>query len=123
MKNKEARPWGLFEVISDTDLYKLKKLIVFTDECISLQYHNYRSEIWHIISGTGTVINCDKDSSIREEIEYKAGDTFEIPQGNVHKISATTKTEVFEVQLGSYFGEDDIVRLEDKYNRIEKGID
>ena len=118
--NKEARPWGLFEVISDTDLYKLKKLTIFSGESISLQYHNHRSEIWYIISGTGIVVNCHKDYSIREEIEYKAGDTFEIAQGNVHKISATTKTEVFEVQMGTYFGEDDIVRLEDKYNRIEK---
>lgn len=121
--NREVRPWGVFEIISDTDLYKLKKLTIFTGESISLQYHKYRTEIWYIISGTGTVINCDKDSSIREEFEYIQGDTFEILQESVHKISATTKTEVFEVQIGSYFGEDDIIRLDDECSRIKEGVD
>jgi len=129
MNEKETRPWGTFEVIGDSDVYrlsqfeyKLKKLTIFAGECISLQYHNYRGEIWHIISGKGTVVNYANGSD-REEFKYISGDTFEIPQGNIHKILADTETVVFEVQLGSYFGEDDIIRLEDKYGRIKEGMD
>jgi len=116
------RPWGTFKVISDNDLYKVKKLTIFRDQSISLQYHNHRSEIWYIVSGKGIVINYENDSD-KKEFSYAPGDTFEIAQGNIHKILADTETVVFEVQIGSYFGEDDIVRLEDKYGRIKEGMD
>jgi len=94
--NEEKRPWGTFEVISDTKLYKVKKLTIFRGQSISLQYHNYRNEIWHIISGKGIVVNYKK-GEINQEFKYFSGCTFEIPQGNVHKIIANTETVVFEV--------------------------
>lgn len=117
--NEELRPWGIFKVISDTELYKAKILTIFRDQSISLQYHNHRSEIWYVVSGKGSYVNCLLDKEYLT-CEYSSGDIIEIPQGNVHKISADTETVIFEVQIGTSFDESDIIRLEDKYGRIKK---
>lgn len=120
--NNETRPWGFFKVISDTELYKIKTLRICKNQSISLQYHNHRNEIWYIVSGFGKYINCQQGDP-HTILSYKLGDTIEIPQGNIHRIMTTVDTIVYEVQIGSYFGEDDIVRLEDSYNRIKEGVD
>ena len=113
------RPWGSYKVISDTDLYKMKKLTISAGQSISLQYHKHRSEIWYIISGEGIILNY-APSTEAEEFAYVPHHIYEVAQGNIHKITAKTETVIFEVQIGTYFGEDDIIRLEDQYGRIKE---
>ena len=109
----EKRPWGSFFVIKESTSYKIKRIEVNSGQRLSYQYHNKRSEVWVIIQGNGVVTLNDI------ERKYSAGDTILIPQGMKHRIeNQGAETTVFiEVQTGSYFGEDDIVRLDDDYNR------
>ena len=109
----EKRPWGEFFIIQETISYKIKRIEVNPGQRLSYQYHNKRSEVWIIIQGEGTVILNDN------KINYSKGDTIEIPQGVKHRIenNGSEKTIFIEVQTGTYFGEDDIVRLQDVYNR------
>jgi len=109
----EKRPWGEFFILQETISYKIKRIEVNPGQRLSYQYHNKRSEVWVIIQGEGTVILNDN------KINYSKGDTIEISQGVKHRIenSGSEKTIFIEVQTGTYFGEDDIVRLEDDYNR------
>ena len=110
---KEERPWGRFFVIHDELAYKIKRIEVDPGGRLSYQYHNKRSEAWTIVEGVGTITIDDVTT------EYEPGQTILIPQGVKHRIhNKTSKKVVFiEVQTGSYFGEDDIVRIEDDYNR------
>ena len=109
----EARPWGRFYVLHDEPTYKLKRIEVDPEERLSYQYHYKRSEAWTIVKGVGT-ITLDGDTN-----EYKSGETILIPQGVKHRIENKGQEKVIfiEVQTGTYFGEDDIVRIEDDYNR------
>ena len=111
--NIEERPWGRFYVLHDQPTYKLKRIEVDPGERLSYQYHHKRSESWTIVKGIGSIT---LDGNVKD---YKQGETILIPQGVKHRIeNKTNKTIVFiEVQTGSYFGEDDIVRIEDDYNR------
>ncbi|MDC6466067.1 phosphomannose isomerase type II C-terminal cupin domain [Flavobacteriaceae bacterium] len=111
--HSEKRPWGRFFIIQEKLSYKIKRIEVNPGKRLSYQYHNKRSEVWVIIQGTGTIILNDKQHI------YSKGDTIIIPQGMKHRIenNGTKKTIFIEVQTGSYFGEDDIVRLEDDFNR------
>lgn len=115
------RPWGEYQVIRDDDIFKMKKLTIDDGQSISLQYHQHRKEIWYILNGSGTYINQTAKDNI-ESNYYKPGDLIEIPVGNIHKIKADYKTQVFEIQIGDYFGEDDIIRLEDQYGRIKGDV-
>ena len=110
----ELRPWGTYEILYDGADCKVKKIIVKPDQTLSYQYHYKRSEHWIVISGQGQV---KIDGEIRAISE---GDTIFIPVLAKHTITNTdpeTLLVFIEVQTGSYFGEDDIVRLEDKYGR------
>ena len=109
----EERPWGLFFVLHDEPTYKLKRIEVNPGGRLSYQYHNKRSEAWTIVEGVGTIT---LDGVVKE---YKAGETILIPQGVKHRIknNRSQKAVFIEVQTGTYFGEDDIVRIEDDYNR------
>ena len=111
---KEERPWGRFFVIHDEPNYKLKRLEVDPGGRLSYQYHKSRSEAWTIVEGTGTITLNGQIS------DHKEGETILIPQGIKHRIENKTSLKVvlIEVQTGSYFGEDDIIRIEDDYNRI-----
>lgn len=114
-KEKEERPWGKFFVLHDENSYKLKRIEVNPGGRLSYQFHHKRSEAWTIVEGTGTIT---LDGIVKQ---YKKGDTILIPQGVKHRIENKGKEKVIfiEVQTGSYFGEDDIVRIEDDYNRIK----
>jgi|SRR5690606_16423419 len=109
----DKRPWGEFWVLEDEPTHKVKKLLVNPKGRLSLQYHFKRSEVWTIVSGMATITinNIIKD--------YAVGEMAQIPQGTHHRIENKTTEPVIiiEVQYGDYFGEDDIVRIEDDYNR------
>ena len=109
----EERPWGRFFVIHDEPQYKLKRIEVESGERLSYQYHQKRSEAWTIVKGIGTIT---LDGVVKE---YSKGQTINIPKGVKHRIENKGKEKIIfiEVQTGTYFGEDDIVRVEDDYNR------
>lgn len=109
----DVRPWGEYWVLEDAESHKVKRIRVNPGGRLSLQYHNKRAEVWTIVSGIGTV-------TINNEVkDYYAGEVAQIPQGAHHRMANTTAEPVIfiEVQYGSYFGEDDIVRIEDDYRR------
>lgn len=109
----EYRPWGKFENIYEDKNCKVKKLIINPLKRLSLQYHNFRSEHWLIVSGEATVyLN-------KEIFTLTNGQSIDIPVKYSHYIENKTKNDliIIETQLGSYFGEDDIIRLDDPYFR------
>jgi len=109
----ENRPWGKFEILKDQDYYKSKVIRVDAGQKISYQSHAKRSEHWIIVNGEAIVVLDDK------EIPLKTGQHIFIPQGAKHRIinNSNASVEFIEVQVGSYFGEDDIVRYQDDYGR------
>lgn len=111
---RTERPWGTYEVLLDDDNCKVKKISIKPGESPSYQYHHKRAEDWIVIQGKG-VVRLDK-----EEFEVFPGKVVHIPVLAKHSIKNTCQEEMLvfiEVQTGDYFGEDDIVRLEDKYGR------
>lgn len=107
------RPWGSYEILIDTPIYKVKKIVVYPGNKLSLQSHYHRSEHWIIVRGLAKVTNGDNDIFLREnESTY-------IPSLSVHRLENPGKInlEMIEVQTGNYMGEDDIIRYEDIYNR------
>jgi mannose-6-phosphate isomerase len=109
----ETRPWGNYTVLHETPSHKIKTITVEPMRRLSYQTHEKRSEYWVIVSGAGTV-TLDGTTSV-----CVAGDAFVIEQGVAHRIENTGTEELIftEVQLGTYFGEDDIVRIEDDFGR------
>ena len=109
----ENRPWGSFEHLLDTDYCKVKEIIVKPGQRLSYQYHHKRSEAWVVVQGVATVTLDDKD------INYTVGEIVDIPVGMKHRVRNDKEEDLIfiETQTGTYFGEDDIVRLEDDYGR------
>lgn len=109
----DHRPWGSYFVLEDAEFHKVKRIEVKPGGRLSYQYHQHRSEVWTIVKGEAIVTLEGKG------IALKAGDIIEIPQEAKHRIENSGEgTLIFiEVQLGDYFGEDDIVRIEDDYQR------
>lgn len=109
----EYRPWGEFEILRDESYFKSKVIRVEAGQQISYQSHAKRSEHWIIVRGEAVVILND------EELIRKQGEHVFIPVGAKHRIINRTKSlvEFVEVQVGTYFGEDDIVRYQDDYGR------
>lgn len=109
----EDRPWGKYTIIHEAENHKVKTITVEPGKRLSYQTHEKRSEYWVIVSGTGTV-TLDGITSL-----CIAGDAFIIEQGVAHRIQNTAQEPLvfIEVQLGVYFGEDDIVRIEDDFGR------
>jgi mannose-1-phosphate guanylyltransferase/mannose-6-phosphate isomerase len=108
------RPWGSYESINSGDNYQVKRLLVGIGHSISLQYHRHRSEHWVVVAGVARVRLGDDYLTLIEN------QSIFIPVGFVHALEniGNVDLEVIEVQTGSYLGEDDIVRLEDKYGRV-----
>lgn len=111
---KEVRPWGKFYVIADEKNYKIKRIEVNQGARLSYQYHLGRSELWLIIEGEAKVTVNGKEKT------YMVGENVSIPLGAKHRVeNNSNKRLVFiEIQTGKYFREDDIVRLEDDFNRV-----
>ena len=109
----DERPWGKYFVLEDAPTHKVKRIEVKPGGRLSYQYHHKRSEVWTIVQGKARITLNDVDT------DYTGGDVIEIPLKAKHRImNIGEKTLIFvEVQLGTYFGEDDIIRLEDDYNR------
>jgi mannose-1-phosphate guanylyltransferase/mannose-6-phosphate isomerase len=108
------RPWGSFTVLEDEADCKVKRLTVKPGGVLSLQLHHRRSEHWTVVAGTAKVRVGDREFLLgRNESTY-------IPVNTLHRLENPTEVDVhlIEVQCGDYFGEDDIVRLEDKYGRV-----
>tara|TARA_A100000164_G_C21883589_1_gene761534 strand:+ start:358 stop:1602 length:1245 start_codon:yes stop_codon:yes gene_type:complete len=110
---KIEKPWGYFEVLFETDFSKVKILSVDPGQMLSMQMHEHRSETWYVIQGIATVIKGDTT------LELYPGESVVINQKERHRVQNFGKEvlEIIEIQTGTYFGEDDIVRFEDKYGR------
>ena len=109
----EHRPWGSFEHLLDCEYCKVKRIIVKPNQRLSYQYHHQRTEHWVIVQGDAIVTLDDKEHIFTE------GMVVEIPVTTKHRVeNKFDKNLIFiETQTGTYFGEDDIVRLEDDYGR------
>ncbi len=107
------RPWGKYFVLEDENHYKLKRIEVNPGQRLSYQYHHYRQEFWTVVEGEAVVVLDEVEHTVRY------GESIFIPLGAKHRIeNRTEQLMVFiEVQTGTYFGEDDIVRIQDDYSR------
>lgn len=110
----EMRPWGGFEVLSDAINHKVKRLTVDVGAQLSLQKHLRRDETWVVISGQAEIVLEDKSILLNPNEHYR------VVRGVKHRIknSGRVPLVLVEVQTGDYFGEDDIERFEDDYQRI-----
>lgn len=110
------RPWGKYEVLIDEPLLKVKKITVYPSAKLSLQAHNHRVEHWIVVKGAAKIVHGEKEIILQENES-----TF-IPKLTKHRLENPGKInlEIIEVQTGNYLEEDDIIRYDDVYNRIEK---
>ena len=108
------RPWGYYKTTMLNDYFQSKTIVVYPKGKLSLQYHNHREEYWIIIHGRGRVVIGESEKKAEK------GDMFFVPRGVNHRIINVDENDnlIFsEVQIGDYFGEDDIIRIEDEYGR------
>ena len=109
----ESRPWGMYEVLLDSPECKVKRITVAPGQRLSYQYHYKRKEIWTVVKGNLTIILDGK------KLFRGPGQLIKIGLGAKHRAWNETDelVQFIEVQTGTYFGEDDIVRIEDDYKR------
>ena len=107
------RPWGTYTILEEQEGYKIKRIVVKPNKRLSLQSHKYRNEHWVVISGTATVTVNKKTTQL------EANQSTYIKAGDLHRLANQTdqKVVIIEVQIGSYTGEDDIIRYEDDFWR------
>jgi mannose-6-phosphate isomerase len=112
----DERPWGDYTVLDDAPDYKVKRITVVAGKRLSYQRHARREEHWLVVHGAGRV------TLEGEEFDVVSGSAVDVPVGAAHRIANTGTTQpltFIEVQRGDYFGEDDIVRLDDDYGRAD----
>lgn len=111
--NRNYRPWGFYERLILDDRFQVKRIVVTPGHQLSLQKHYHRAEHWVVVSGTAIVHRDGEDVLIREN------ESIYLPLGCTHRMTNPGRIPLtlIEVQVGSYLGEDDIVRLEDTYGR------
>jgi mannose-1-phosphate guanylyltransferase / mannose-6-phosphate isomerase len=107
------RPWGYYQDVDIAPRYRVKRIVVKPGTKLSLQKHFHRSEHWVVVKGTAEITLADDVRSVHEN------ESVYIPIGSIHRLANPGKIplELIEVQVGSYLGEDDIVRLDDVYGR------
>jgi mannose-1-phosphate guanylyltransferase / mannose-6-phosphate isomerase len=107
------RPWGSYQSVDNGERHQVKRIIVKPGGRLSLQKHHHRSEHWIVVRGTAQVTVNELVKTVHEN------ESIYIPIGAVHRLENPGKIqlELIEVQTGSYFGEDDIIRIEDDYRR------
>lgn len=117
MSHREVyRPWGVYDSIDNGERYQVKRITVKPGAKLSVQMHHHRAEHWIVVSGTAKVTNGEKTYLVTEN------QSTYIPIGQVHALEnpGVIPLELIEVQSGSYLGEDDIIRFEDRYGRVEQ---
>jgi mannose-1-phosphate guanylyltransferase len=110
------RPWGTYTILDEENGYKVKRIVVKPGKRLSLQKHHHRSEHWIVVTGTAKVTRGDDEYLVRKnESTY-------IPMGEIHRLENIGKIPLvmIEAQVGEYVGEDDIVRIEDDYERLHE---
>ena len=107
------RPWGSYDSIDNGDRFQVKRLSVKPGQSMSLQLHHHRAEHWIVVSGTARITRGEEVFLLEEN------QSTYIPLGTRHRIENPGKIplHIIEVQSGTYLGEDDIVRFEDRYGR------
>ena len=107
------KPWGFYEILLDSEVTKVKRLNIYPDTRLSYQYHNFRNEHWVIISGSAEVKLNGKIKKLEQN------ENIYIPQKAKHYIKNISKQNLIliEIQTGTYFGEDDIIRIDDPFKR------
>jgi len=113
LHRKVHRPWGWYDSIDEGGRFKVKRIQVKPKASLSLQKHHHRAEHWVVVTGTAEITNGEKKILLTEN------QSTYIPLGETHRLSnpGHIPLEIIEVQSGSYLGEDDIVRFDDKYGR------
>jgi mannose-1-phosphate guanylyltransferase/mannose-6-phosphate isomerase len=107
------RPWGSYTTLEIHDRFQIKRITVHPGARLSLQMHHHRHEHWVVVRGTARVKNGDQQVLLRED------ESTYIPLGTTHRLEnpGVIPLELIEIQIGSYLGEDDIVRFDDEYGR------
>lgn len=115
VQRTEHRPWGKFTILADQPDHKVKRLLVKPGCRLSLQRHKHRREHWLVVSGSGEVTRNEERRLLH------TGDSIDIEAGDIHRVQNSSNVDLVfvEIQLGDYFGEDDIERLENDYGRID----
>ncbi|MEP6787841.1 MAG: phosphomannose isomerase type II C-terminal cupin domain [Acidobacteriota bacterium] len=111
----DTRPWGSFTILDEGDNYKVKRIEVLPEKRLSYQRHSRRAEHWYVVLGTAKV------TLNGVEILVPAGSAIDIAREDAHRVENPDPTELLvfiETQTGDYFGEDDIVRLDDDFGRV-----
>lgn len=113
--NRTDRPWGSFFVLEDGQRVKVKRLVVNAGQRLSLQSHKHRDEHWVVVSGTARVTLDDSTA------DFHYGQHIFIRRGTKHRLASVglSPVEIIEVQTGDSFAEEDIVRFNDDYGRVE----
>lgn len=111
------RPWGTYTVLEEKDNSKMKRIVIYPHAKLSLQMHYHRSEHWIVAQGTAKITIGDKTVFLEEN------QSTYIPKATPHRLENPGKIplHIIEVQMGSYLDEDDIVRFDDDFGRVEKG--
>jgi len=114
-ESSAVRPWGSWHVLDEGAGFKVKRIVVHPHQRLSYQTHAHRAEHWVVVSGKAS---CVIDGV---EVRLGPGESVDVAIGQAHRIcnAEDEVLELVEVQLGDYTGEDDIVRLEDDYDRCE----
>ncbi len=112
----DRRPWGTFTVLDEGDGFKVKRIEVLPGKRLSYQQHAQRAEHWVVVQGNAKVTLDGQD------VIVKPGEAIDIAVGTAHRVenSGDELLVFIEVQHGNYLGEDDIVRLQDDFGRVEK---
>jgi glycosyltransferase involved in cell wall biosynthesis len=114
-KREEKRPWGGYKILESESSFKAKKIWIDPGQRLSYQKHRHRNEHWLLIEGKAKAVLDGK------EIYLEAGDSIDIPQGSAHRIGNIGESllSFIEIQRGDDFSEDDVIRLEDDYGRLD----
>ncbi|MCW9035025.1 MAG: phosphomannose isomerase type II C-terminal cupin domain [Rhodospirillales bacterium] len=109
------RPWGWYKVLVQGESFQVKQLSVIPDAKLSLQLHRYRAEHWVVTAGQIRV------TKGKEQFDLLENESTFVQMGEVHRLENVTKNivTILEIQTGDYLGEDDIVRFDDTYGRID----
>jgi len=111
--NRDYRPWGHYDVLITGDSFQVKRMVVLPGHTLALQKHMHRAEHWVVVHGTAEVIRDGETRLLREN------ESIHMPIGSVHRLTNPGRIPltVIEVRSGRYLGEDDVVRLDDRYGR------